>query len=144
MPIITQSDLSTHIYSEVINEITRTDNTIVDKAINTAIQETKMYLSRYDLLALFGTDTIAPSVTDEYLKSLVKDITCWHLIRLANINVDYTAYRNNYFDAINALKTIMNGGANPDGWPYKDTTTESFPDGDSITWNSNTKRENYY
>lgn len=144
MPIITQSDLSTHIYSEVINEITRTDSTIVTKAINTAIQETKMYLDRYDLVALFGTDIAAPPVTDEYLKSIVKDITCWHLVRLANVNVDYNVYRNNYYDAINALKTIMNGGANPQGWPYKDISTQTLTDGDAISWSSNTKRENYF
>ena len=144
MPIITQSDLSTHIYSEVINEITRTDNTIVDKAISTAIQETKMYLARYDLVQLFGTDIAAPTITDEYLKSIVKDIACWHLIRLANVNVDYNVYRNNYYDAINALKTIMNGGANPDGWPYKDISTELLTDGDSISWSSHPKRENYF
>jgi hypothetical protein len=141
---ITQSDLSTHIYAEVINEITRTDSTIVTKAINTAIQETKMYLDRYDLAALFGTDIAAPTVTDEYLKSIVKDITCWHLIRLANVNVDYNAYRNNYYDAINALKTIMNGGANPQGWPYKDISSETLTNGDAITWTSHPKRENYF
>lgn len=144
MPIITQSDLSTHIYTEVLNEITRTDNTLVAKAINTAIQETKMYLNRYDLVALFGTDVASPTVTDEYLKSIVKDITCWHLVRLSNVNVDYNVYRNNYYDAINALKTIMNGGANPDGWPYRDISSNMLTDGDTVSWNSHIKRENYF
>ena len=144
MPLITPSDLSTHIYAEVINEITRADSTLVTKAIDTAIQETKMYLSRYDLVQLFGTDTIAPTVQDEHLKSLVKDITCWHLIRLANVNVHYDVFKNAYKDAIKTLKSIMKGAVSPDGWPYKDTSTESFTEGSSISWQSQQKRENYF
>ena len=144
MPIITPTDLSTHIYAEVINEITRADSTLVTKAIDTAIQETKMYLSRYDLVQLFGTDTVAPTITDEHLKSLVKDITCWHLIRLANVNVHYDVFKNAYRDAIKTLKAIMKGSASPDGWPYKDTTDENLPEGSAISWQSERKRENYF
>jgi hypothetical protein len=46
MPIITPADLATNIYAEVISEITRSDNTITERAIAAAIQEAKMYLSR--------------------------------------------------------------------------------------------------
>jgi len=144
MPIITQADLATNIYAEIINEITRADSTITDSAINAAIQETKMYLGRYDLVQLFGTDVASATVHDEYLKSLVKDIACWHLLRLSNAGIDFTAYRTAYQDAITALKSIMAGQAAPDGWPYADTTGESAPQGDAIGWSSNPKRNNYY
>lgn len=144
MPIITQADLATNIYAEIINEITRADTTIADRAIATAIQEAKMYLVRYDLIQLFGTDSVSATVQDEYLKSLVKDIACWHLLRLSNVGIDYAAYRTAYQDAITALKNIMTGQAQPQGWPYLDTTSESTPAGDSISWNSNPKRHNYY
>ena len=144
MPIITSSDLNTNIYPEIITEITRTDTTITDRAINAAIQEAKMYLARFDLVQLFGTDTLAPTVTDEYLTSLVKDLACWHLLRLSNVGIDYTAYRTAYQDAIAALKNIMAGHAQPQGWPYLDTTTEQTPQGDSISSCSNPKRHNYY
>ncbi len=144
MPLITQSDLGTHLYPEVINEITRSDNTIVGKAIDAALQEAKMYLSRYDLLQLFGNDTTDPTVQDEYLKNLVKDIACWHLIRLANVSIEYAAFRSAYEDAIDSLKSIMAGAANPQGWPYYDATTESTPKGDTINWSSNPRRVNHY
>jgi len=144
MPIITSADLSTNIYSEIITEITRTDSTITDRAVNAAILEAKMYLSRFDLVQLFGTDTAAPSVADEYLKTLVKDLACWHLIRLSNTNVDYATYRTAYQDAITALKNIQSGGAQPQGWPYQDTHAETAPPGDAISWHSNPKRHNYY
>jgi hypothetical protein len=144
MPIIIQADLATNIYAEVITEITRTDDTIVDRAINTAIQEAKMYLAKYDLVQLFGTDVLAPTVEDEYLKSLVKDLACWHLLRLSNVAIDYTVFRTAYQDAIAVLKNIMAGQAQPQGWPYLDATAESVPQGDAISWESNPKRHNYY
>jgi hypothetical protein len=144
MPIITQADLATNIYAEIITEITRADTTIAARAIATAVQEAKMYLARYDLVQLFGTDTLAQTITDEYLKSLVKDLACWHLLRLSNAGVDYTAYRTAYQDAISTLKNIMAGQAQPQGWPYLDTTSETTPPGDAINWNSNPKRNNYY
>ncbi len=144
MPIITSSDLATNIYPEIITEITRTDTTITDRAISAAIQEAKMYLARFDLVQLFGTDSTPPTVADEYLRSLVKDLACWHLLRLSNVGIDYTVYRTAYQDAITALKNIMAGQAQPDGWPYADTSAEETPSGDSISWASNPKRNNYY
>ena len=144
MPIITPGDLYTNIYPEIINEITRTDSTITQHAVDIAIQETKMYLGRYDLIKLFGTDTLAPTVQDEYLQSIVKDIACWHLLRLSNAGIDYTDWRTAYQDAINVLKSVMSGQAQPQGWPYLDTTTEDAPQGDAINWASNPKRNNYY
>jgi uncharacterized protein DUF1320 len=144
MPLITQADLATNIYAEIITEITRSDSTIADRAIATAIQEAKMYLSRYDLVQLFGTDILTPTIQDEYLKSLVKDLACWHLLRLSNVGIDYSVFRTAYQDAIASLKTIMAGQVQPQGWPYLDTSSESAPPGDAINWNSNPKRNNYY
>lgn len=115
MPIITQADLATNIYAEIINEITRSDDTITSRAIATAIPEAKMYLGRYDLLQLFGTDDEAPIVEDEYLKSLIKDIACWHLVRLSNTGADQTVFRLAYQDAITVLKNIQSGQAQPEG-----------------------------
>lgn len=144
MPLITSIDLGTNIYPEIVTEITRTDTTITDRAISAAILEAKMYLDRYDLLQLFGNDTTPPTVADEYLKTLVKDLACWHLIRLSNTGVDYTTYRTAYLDAIAALKGIQSGQASPEGWPYLDTSAASAPPGDAISWSSNDKRHNYY
>ncbi len=144
MPIITQTDLATNIYAEIINEITRSDASIAEKAISAAESEAKMYLTRYDLVQLFGTNTVAPVINDELLKALVKDLACWHLIRLSNTGVDYGAFRTAYLDAIAVLKNIQSGQAQPQNWPYPDSSVNSIPQGDSVAWNSNPKRENYY
>ena len=143
MPLITIADLNSNIYPEVINEITRNNDTITKTAINAAIQEAKLYLSRFDLIQLFGTDTIAPAITDSLLQRLLKDITSWHIIRLANQNIDQPTYRLAYEDAVKILKNIMDGQAIPDGWPYA-SSQANLPDGNNVAWSSNDKRRNYY
>lgn len=143
MPIITVADLGTTLYPEIIDEITRADGSVTDAAISAAENEAKMYLGRYDLDALFGTTTEAPTLTDAYLQSLVKDMACWHLVRLANPGTDYQTFRTAYLDALNALKEIRNGAANPHGWPYAATLSDT-PDGNAVSWTSNERRNNHY
>ncbi len=144
MPIITSADLGTNIYPEIITEITRGDTSIADAAIANAIQEAKMYLARFDITALFGTDTEPPTTIDAFLAGLVKDIACWRLIKLSNTGVDFAAYRSIYEDAINTLDKIKTGSIQPQGWAYADLSTETTPMGDSISWTSNARRHNYY
>lgn len=144
MPLIAQSDLGTHIYAEVLNEITRNNTSLADKAIAAAESEAKMYLARYDLLALFGDEHNPPQVQDEFLKHLLKDMACWYIIRLANPVIEYKSFREAYDRAIATLEKIMQGLANPDGWPLKEIATDILPDGTSISWSSNPKRNNYY
>ncbi len=143
MSLITPADLATHIYPEIINEITRNNDTIAEEAIAAATQETKLYLSRYDLVQLFGTETEEPLINDTLLKSLVKDIAVWHLLKLSNTNIDQATHRQVYEDAIKTLKNIMSGTAVPEGWPFAEHSTNES-DGDTISWTSNAKRKNYY
>ena len=143
MPLLIPADLSTHLYAEIITEITRGDTSIATQAIEAAEKEAKMYLGRYDLAALFGTDADAPTVTDAYLKSIVKDIACWQLLRLSNAGPGQAAYRALYENAIASLKDIMAGLATPEGWPYA-IPPAITTDGDTVSWSSNDKRNNYY
>ena len=145
MPVLNPTDLKTHAYSEVINEITRGDDTIITTAIDAATQEAKMYLARFDLLQLFGDATTSPTFTDGYLNSLLKDIALWHLMRLANPAIDTAMARKAYEDAIIALKNIMEGVVQPAGWPYAPGNSETtLPDNGAIEWTSIPKRNNYY
>lgn len=144
MPIITSSDLSSNIYPEIIIEITRGDTTITESVITSAIQEAKMYLSKYDIVQLFGTGSKEPTIVDEFLKSIVKDIACWRLIKLSNPSIDYSVFRTAYEDALKVLNNIMTGQMQPEGWIYAETNPDSIPQGNSISWSSNEKRNNYY
>ena len=146
-PIIQPADLKTHIYAEIITEITRADSTIVTKAIDAGINEVKIYLERYDKVQLFGDANLdsAATINDEFLRDLCKDVIMWKLIKLANPNVDSGHIRQSYEDALETLKRIQKGVAAPPGWPYLDTTGDAAtPPGNYITIQANPKRTNDY
>jgi phage gp36-like protein len=143
-----KSFLKTHVYAEIIDEITRQDDEIVEKGIKAAIGEAKSYLSRFDKLAIFGTDTVTPTVSDDdlaYLREIVIEIAVWKIVRLSNPNVELKLMRTGYEDAINWLKMVQKGQVDP-SLPYKadDATTETFNENSSVQFSSNTKRNNHF
>jgi phage gp36-like protein len=142
MAYLTPAELSTHMYDEVVAEIIREDPTIAQRAIDTAIAEAQGYLSRYELTQLMG-DPATP--LDENLKSKVKDLACWQLVKLSNPNIDLKLIRTAYEDAIKWFDKIMRGLMSPAGWPYHDTTVDPAPpQGNEIYYSSNRKREQHY
>jgi len=139
MALLIKADLKTHQYAEIINEITRGDDSIVDKAIARGEAEAKSYLNRYDIATMFVT-----GYTDELLRGLVKDLVCWHLIKLCNPNISLELFRTSYEDAIKTLEKIMKGAIDP-AWPLRaDDAATPNDEGGHIYWNSNTKRSNHY
>ena len=145
-PIIAPADLYTQMYPEVQAIITRGDGTIATKAINSAIAEMKMYLSKFDLIQLFGdvTTNVAATLSDEFLNDLCKSISIWHLIRLANPNIDTEVAYTWYKDAVKSLDKIQRGHMMPQGWPYQNTVGESVAQGDSIYSNSNYRKPTHF
>lgn len=186
MPYLTEIDLTTHLYPEIITEIIRNYKTeyantavfpvigitgrqyisladnkvykwngdayyeappfdLVAKAINAAVAEVKSYLSRYDLLKLFGDNITAPVVNDEHLKNIVKDVATWYLLRLTNPNIDLALFRTIYEDAIKWLVLVQKGQADPEGWPYpEDDPDTDYDESAGIQWSSNPKRRQHY
>ncbi len=144
MAFLTKTDLTPPMYQEVIDEITRTDDTIVNKAIASAVGEMKGYLNRYNLLAIFGSSTINPTFTDEYLSTLGKDIACWQLIKLSNPNINLELFRTAYEDAIKYLVRVMKGETDPP-WPLRlDDPTTPLDESGNIYASYNAKRTNHY
>ncbi|MDO9554538.1 hypothetical protein [Rhodonellum sp.] len=114
MPIITIEDLSTHIYPEGMAAISREDDNIVQEAIDGAITEASMYLTRYN------TEMIYESTGDEkkpyaMLITYIKDIAKWHFIAVANVSVDLELAQVRYEKAIKGL--IMISKTTMAGWP---------------------------
>lgn len=146
---LVKADFQTHIYAEIIDVITRAQDGVVDLAINNAIGEMKAYLNRYDLIKIFGDPTTDPATDptfiDEYLKSIGKDIACWHLIKLANPNIDLKLFRTSYEDAISFLKGVMKGSSDP-AWPLRqdDPSTPGYDEAGNIEWRTDRKRKNSY
>lgn len=140
-----KDDLTPPMYPEIIDAITREDESIITKCIAKGIAEAKSYLVRFDLLALFGDATTEPSVTDENLKSVVKDLVCWQLIKMANPNIDMKLFRTFYEDAIEWLDKIKKSQLAPEGWLYKNDDADTpMPEGDVVSISSNTKRNNHW
>lgn len=142
-------DLYAVLYQEIIDTITRNDDTVVDRAIRTAISEAKSYLSRFDLIALFTSDnddmTTVPTVVDENLKSKTLDLAAWQLIKLCNPNIDLKLFRTSYEDALSFFKEVQKSKIAPDGWLYKkDDPSTYFPEGNIISTKSNSQRNNHW
>jgi hypothetical protein len=134
MALITKNDLVTHVYSELIDVITRTTDSIVTKAIAAAEGEVKAHLTRFDVAA----------ITDEYFFNLLKDVACWHLVRLANPNIDLALFRTIYEDAKKTLLQIHKGLLVPE-WPLKaDDPDTAYDEAGHVEFTSNTKRTNHY
>lgn len=139
MAAITKEELKTHIYPEITDVITRSDDTIVAKAINAGEGEMKSYLNRFDIATMFNGE-----YDNEYFKSLLKDIVCWHLIKLANPNINLELFRTAYEDAIKALRDISKGVTSPT-WPLVPNNPDTdIEESGHIEYGSNIKRNNHY
>lgn len=139
--MITIAELKSNFYPEILDEITRRDPSIAEGCIQSAEAESKSYLSKYDLATLFG-GTLPDSVTG-HLKTIIKDIASWHLVRLANPNIDLKLFRTNYEDAIKWLKSIQSGQTDPQGWPYPAAPGDA-EGSQSVQWSSNGKRNQFF
>ncbi len=139
MAAITKADLKTHIYAEITDVITRSDDTIVDAAIAAGEGEVKSYLNRFDTATMFGG-----TYTNQYFKNIVKDVVCWHLIKLANPNINLELFRTAYEDAKKILREILKGDTSPD-FPLKpDDPNTDIDEAGHIEYGSNIKRNNHY
>jgi hypothetical protein len=113
-------------YPEIQAEITRSDGgALATEAIGTAISEVKIYLSRYDLVQLFGDSVAGTSATftDILLTRMVKDIAAWHLLQLSNPNYLYESAKQRYDQAISTLTRIQKGVGAPQ-WPIYEPPTK--------------------
>jgi hypothetical protein len=113
MSFLTTDDFNTRAYQEKIDAISEGDETLLQPAIDAAIKEAKMYLSRFDLTDLFGK---TGDDRDPLLLLWLKDITMWQFIALANPGMDYDDVMTRRNNAIASLKQIQNSTAVPEGW----------------------------
>ncbi len=135
---ISKEELASHIYEEAITTISRGDNSIVEAAIEAAINEASGYISRFDYEQLFGA--VGPE-RDALLMLYIKDIAKWHFINVCNVQVDLELAKARYDSAIKWLDKVQAGKVSPPNWPVKaGEETKQSP----FTVTSNPKRGNYY
>jgi phage gp36-like protein len=114
MPFLSKTELTTHIYAEVMDAITNSDDSKITAAIDAAIGEAKGYMSKFDHATIFAKTA---GDRDPILLLNVKDIAKWHFIQLANPNIDWEAANERYKSAVRWLEKITMGRIVPVGWP---------------------------
>lgn len=144
MSYLTTLDLSTHIYGENITAITRGNNNITATAICAGVAEAESYLYAYDTAILLNPEAEGYP-EDENLKNKIKDLAAWHLVKLANPNINLELFRTSYEDALAWFDKIMKRQLQPAHWPrLKDNPDTPYVEGGAIQWASNKKRDNHY
>lgn len=141
MPYLTNGEIQTHLYGEVIDEVSRGDESNLQAAIEAAMSEAEGYLSAYDTVAVFSGENRNP-----ILLLFVKDIAVWHYIQLANPSVDLELRRIRYDNAVTWLTKVQKGQTVPNltyPQPPMDSNGDGYPDG-YIKWGGNIKRNNNF
>ena len=116
-------EMKSVMYDYQMNEITENDDTIVAMAIKAAVSQVKSYLKPnnkkefddgrplYDIDMIFGATGID---RDPLILEICKDIACYRVCRLANVDIIHTQVVENYDRAIAWLKDVRSGDANAD------------------------------
>lgn len=138
-PYLSTDEINTHLYGEVVSEISRLDTTLLETAIAAAIAEAKGYLRVFDLDLVFG------AIGDDrnpILLLYVKDCAVWHYLQLANPAVDMAIRLTRYEKAIDWFKMVQSGKTNPD-LPYPEVAPPDEPS-NYMKWGGIAKRNNNY
>lgn len=134
-------ELTTHLYHEQIEVITREDDTIILAAIDAAVEEAKGYLGSYDTARIFSAQG---NKRNALLLLHVKDIAVWHFITLANPACDIELRKFRYERATAYLKAIQRGEISP-SLPQPDENGDGKPDTAGVyIHGSNPKRGQHF
>lgn len=132
----------TELYPEIINKIARGDENSTTLHILAAESLVKSYMRKYDIDAIFGTETEAPTHNDEHIKKLVKAIASWYIVKKANPNINLDLFRIEYEDAKEWLNDLKKGLIDPN-LPYR-PEVENTDTGTGVFMDSNIKRTNHF
>ena len=138
MSFLTTQELYTHLYNEIVDNISRDDDSIPLHSINAAISEAKGYLSQYDTGAIFSA---TGNQRNELILLFIKDIAVWHFVCLGNTCTDMELRENRYNRAVAWLKGVQKGDITPD-LPQKDESFDGYIP--TIIWGSNPKRDQHF
>jgi hypothetical protein len=139
MPLLLAADFKTHIYPEIIDAISRADDTILEAAIDAAEAKAKSYLDKYSIDTLF---TATEDSRKNDLLSICKDLACWEFCKLSNANLNLAFFKELNDDAVRWLKDVQAGRSVPYGWP-----TATNAEGTQSTFfhvGGNPKRSSHY
>ena len=138
MAFITTDDFKTHLRDYVIDAISDNDETILQTAIDSAMNTAAGYISRFDVAAIYATEGDDRKPYSDLI-GYIKDIAKWRFINLANVLNEWEVSETNYKNAITELGKIQAGKVEPMDWPYPESETIDTP----FIITSRPKRGNY-
>jgi len=104
-------ELKTVVYDYQLSEIVEDDNTIIEMAVQAAIEEVKSYLcSRYDTDKTFSAEG---SERNPLILEITKDVALWQIIRLSNPDIIHDRVKDRYDRAIEWLDKVARGLISP-------------------------------
>lgn len=122
MSFLTVDEMRSVMYNYQVDEITESDDSIVLMAIDSAVSEMKSYLNpsnqkqwndgrpQYDVDAVFNA---TGDQRDALILELCKDIACYRVCRLSNVDMLYDHVRERYKAAVDWLTKVAGGMVNP-------------------------------
>lgn len=131
---LSNEEMKTHLHQEDVDVISRGDDTLMTAAIDTAMQEAKGYLSKYDKAVIFET---TGTERNALLLTFLKDIAAWHFLVICNAGSDYKIRQDRYDRAVSWLKAVQRGDISPD-FPAAET------DKGSIIFGSNEQKGQHF
>ena len=135
---ITTTDYPAVIHSEILNALTRGDNTIIEEAEDRAIEEMKGYLSsRYDVENIFNK---TGSDRNKVILQYALDIAIYRLHIIHNPQKMPESRLALYEQAIEWLKQVSKGMINPPDLPVLSPQNVHG----QVLYGSNDKRSNHF
>ena len=117
-------ELSSAIYEYQLDQITESNDDIVQLAIDAAIEEMKSYLNpsaqirwkdgrpRYDIAAIFSAEG---TNRNKLILELCKSIAIYYICRLSNVDIIHERIKERYDRAIDWLEKVSGVGKYADG-----------------------------
>lgn len=98
-------------YAHVIEEITEGDDSIVEQAIDAAIEEARSYLAqRYDVAKIFAA---TGKSRNAMVLENVKVIVIWRIITICNAEAIYNMWKERYDRVVDYFKGVAKGLITP-------------------------------
>ncbi len=137
---ITPEDYDASIHTDILDRLTRSDESIIEICEDRAISEMRGYLSeRYDVDAIFSAEGEA---RHPLVLMMAIDIAVYHLFSIHNPQKISQVRQDRYDRAIEWLKQVAKRQISVDGAPALDTETAK----QQSPWmmHSNPKRHTHY
>ena len=144
MPFIAKADFPQSVHDDILNALTKGDDSKITRNCESTIDEMKAYLNgRYDVDAIFdatGNDR------NRFLLRIALSITLYFIYKIHNPRKLPEEIQTDYEKAMSDLEKIRDGELNPVGLPAPPTDQPEANSGnnDPVQWGSDDALENSY